>query len=587
MKKSCVKGLIIAHLSVLLPFCSFDIAKAQTSKPANNMTISFEKNPKTTATYEEVVEFYTALDKQFDQCKLLTYGETDFGMPLHLLVLSKEKLFDPAAARAKDKLIVLVNNGIHPGEPEGIDASMMLARDLLSKNALPENMIICIIPVYNIGGMHNRGQSRANQEGPDAYGFRGNARNLDLNRDFVKTDSKNSRTFQEIFHTWNPDIFMDTHTSNGADYQYVMTLIDTQIDKLHPELSKVAPKLTKQLYHKMAANNYPMVPYVSFRGRTPESGLVAFLEGPRYSTGYAAMHHTIGYMPETHMLKPYDQRVKSTYLLLEHFINTGSQMADELKAARRNAIEAVKKQEEFVLNYELDTTNYEEIDFLGFESGNKPSEVSGQPRLFYDRNKPFTKKVRYYNRYKPTLTVKKPKAYIIPKAWHEVIDLLKLNGVQMQQLDKDTIMQVEMYYIGDYQTARAPYEGHYNHSNVQLRPEMQSILFYKGDYIIYTNQAANRYIVETLEPQGPDSFFNWNFFDSILSKKEHFSAYIFEDEAAQWLKDNPELKAAFEKAKASDEQLQKNAQAQLTWLHNQSKYFEKTYLRYPVARLLN
>src|SRR5690606_15860757 len=160
-------------------------------------------------------------------------------------------------------------------------------------------------------------------------------------------------------------------------------------------------------------------------------------------------------------------------------------------------------------------------------------------------------------------------------------------GVQMQQLEKDTTMQAEMYYIGDYQTARAPYEGHYNHSNVQLRPEMQSVQFYKGDYIIYTNQAANRYIVETLEPQGPDSFFNWNFFDSILSKKEHFSAYIFEDEAAQWLKDNPELKAAFEKAKAADEQLQKNGQAQLTWLHNQSKYFEKTYMRYPVARLLN
>src|SRR5690606_15540539 len=144
MKKSCVKGLIIAHLSVLLPFCTLDIAKAQKAKPAINMTISFEKNPTTTATYEEVVEFYTALDQQFDQCKLLTYGDTDFGKPLHVLVLSKEKLFDPSTARAKNKLVVLINNGIHPGEPEGIDASMMLARDLLSKNALPENMVICI-----------------------------------------------------------------------------------------------------------------------------------------------------------------------------------------------------------------------------------------------------------------------------------------------------------------------------------------------------------------------------------------------------------------------------------------------------------
>jgi len=531
------------------------------------------------------MDFYQNLDQDYDQCKLLEYGNTDFGEPLRLLVLSKSMIFDPQAAKDAGKLVLLINNGIHPGEPEGIDASMMLARDLLKGDMLPENMVICIIPVYNVGGMHNRGRTRANQNGPDAYGFRGNARNLDLNRDFIKTDSRNSRTFQEIFQTWQPDVFMDTHTSNGADYQYIMTLIDTQRDKLHPKLAALAPQITGELYNRMEKSGFPMVPYVSFRGRTPESGIVSFMEGPRYSTGYAALHHTIGYMPETHMLKTYAQRVHSTYSLLNHYIQVSSEQAAEITNARKMALEAARTQKRFALTYELDTNRYEEIDFLGYESGSKPSEVSGQPRLFYDRDKPFKRKIRYYNRYKPILEIEKPQAYIIPRAWHDVISLLQLNGVKVHQLERDTLMELDMYYITDYQTARAPYEGHYNHSQVNLRTERQQVQFYKGDHIVYTNQTANRYIVETLEPQAPDSFFNWNFFDSILSRKEYFSAYVFEDEAAQMLRDNAELRQAFENAKASDEQLRSNAQAQLNWIHSHSDYAENTHMRYPIGRL--
>ena len=416
--------------------------------------IRFELDSNQTATYQEVMDFYETLDEQFDECSLFTYGMTDFGEPLRLLVLSKDRMFTPAEAKAAGKLVLLINNGIHPGEPEGIDASMMLARDLLRNNALPENVVIAVIPVYNVGGMHRRGRSRANQNGPDAYGFRGNARNLDLNRDFIKGDSRNSRAFQEIFNTWDPDVFMDTHTSNGADYQYVMTLIDTQRDKLHPELREMASWMTDSLYSRMEGSQFPMIPYVSFRGRTPESGIVSFLEGPRYSTGYAALHHTIGYMPETHMLKSYAQRVHSTYALLKHYVELSDLESTRLLAARKAAKLAASQQKSFALNWTLDTTHYEEVDFLGFESGTKVSEVSGQDRLFYDRSKPFKRTIRYYNQYKPDVTVDAPLAYVIPQAWHDVVELLHLNGAQTVRLERDSLMELEMYYIEEYQTGR-------------------------------------------------------------------------------------------------------------------------------------
>jgi len=546
---------------------------------------AFERDSNTTATYEEVMAFYRTLDERHAACTLLTCGPTDSGQPLHLFVMARDGQFDPQRLHQQEKTIVLINNGIHPGEPEGIDASMMLARNLLEQDRLPRNAVLCIVPVYNIGGMLNRGTSRANQNGPESYGFRGNARNLDLNRDFIKTDSHNSRSFQEIFNRWQPDVFMDTHTSNGADYQYVMTLIDTQVDKLHPALRNTASAFTTELYARMEKSGYEMVPYVNFMGRSPESGLVSFFESPRYSTGYAALHHTFGYMPETHMWKPYPQRVRSTYALLDHFVKLADERAGELHVRRKQALEQSKSQQRFVLTWKLDTTVHERIVFKGYESGEKPSDVSGFPRQYYDRGRPFTSEIPYYNRYKPDIVVEKPDAYVIPQAWRVTVDLLQLNGVAVERLEQDTVLTLQMYYIVDYQTGRNPYEGHYLHSKVRLRHEIQQIQCYKGDYLVVTDQPNNRYIVEALEPQATDSYFNWNFFDSILGQKEYFSAYIFEDEAFRMLEEDPELRKQFEQAKAEDELLRNDGGAQLDWLYKRSPYYEKTHLRYPIGRL--
>jgi len=272
------------------------------------------KSRNITATYKETIDFYKELDAKYDQMQLLDCGPTDIGKNLNLVVLSNDKVFDPEEIRRNNKRILLINNGIHPGEPEGIDASMMLARDLLSKNSIPRDVIICIIPVYNIDGMLNRGTSRPNQNGPESYGFRGNYQNLDLNRDFIKTDSKNSRSFQEIFNCWQPEVFVDNHTSNGADYQYVMTLIHPQKDKLDPILSDyVSNLMIPDLYDGMKNSGFEMIPYVNSVEESPDAGITGFLETQRYSTGYAALHNTIGFMPETHMLKPFAKRVESTY----------------------------------------------------------------------------------------------------------------------------------------------------------------------------------------------------------------------------------------------------------------------------------
>lgn len=551
---------------------------------AEAQVIPFEKNNKLSASYQELVDFYAQLDQKYDQMRVIDYGPTDIGKPLQLIVLSKDKVFDPVLIRKQNKRILLINNGIHPGEPEGIDASMMLVRDLLEKNSIPENVVICIIPIYNIDGMLNRGLSRVNQNGPEAYGFRGNYQNLDLNRDFIKSDSQNSKSFQKIFTTWQPDVFMDNHTSNGADYQYIMTLISTQKDKLNPILSNyLSTKMLPELYAKMKESGYDLTPYVNSMGETPESGIVGFLETPRYSSGYAALHNTIGFIPETHMLKPFDQRVKSTYQFMVHVISTIQKDAARIGETKRNADEAVKNQEVFPLRWTLNTDTFSTFSFKGFEAKYKTSEVSGKSRLYYDRNEPFERDIKVFDDYRPSLTVNKPIAYVIPQAWQKVIELLQLNGVEMKRLKSDESLDLEMYYIDDYKNGSAPYEGRYLKSQVKLRPELQKVNFYEGDYVVFTNQIKNRYIIETLEPQATDSFFAWAFFDSTLGQKEHYSDYVFEDVAAQLLKDDPKLAEGLKLEKLKN---LPNFSA-LEWVYRNSKYYEKTHRRYPIGRLIS
>jgi hypothetical protein len=545
------------------------------------------KDKNYTATYAEVIKYYSDLSRQQPQMRLFNYGTTDIGKPLTLVVLSKDKVFDPALIKRQNKRVLLINNGIHPGEPEGIDASMMLVRDLLKKHSLPKDVVICFIALYNIDGSINRGTSRVNQNGPAAYGFRGNYRNLDLNRDFIKADSKNALAFAQILNAWQPEVFLDTHTSDGADYQYVMTLIETQKDKQNPILAGYTDKiLTPDLYKGMKQSGYEMIPYGAGEEGLPDSGIVSFMETPRFSTGFAAQHNIISYMTETHMLKPFNKRVWATYAFIQNLINICQRDAKLLGQIKMQADAEVCKQKTFALNWVLNENKVDSITFKGYAVLFITSGVSGLKRLYYDRDKPYSKAVKFYNTYNASATVDKPVAYIIPQAWGKVIDLFKLNKVAMSRLAHDTTLNMQMYYVADYKTAAKPYEGHYIHTDVSLKPLDSKVRYYQGDYVVYANQPINRYIVETLEPQGVDSFFAWNFFDSILGQKEYFSDYVFEDVAGGLLKNDAALRQKLNDEKAKDPKLANNAEAQLNFVYRNSPYFEKTYLRYPVGRLL-
>jgi hypothetical protein len=544
-----------------------------------------------TVTYTECINFYKRLEQKYPTSKLVEYGKTDVGIPLHLFMITNDKDFEINSIISKKKTILLINNGIHAGEPCGVDACLGLSEDLLSKNemnSLLNNVVVCIVPFYNIDGALNRGCcSRANQNGPEEHGFRANAKNLDLNRDFIKCDAQNTKSLIEIIQKVKPHVFVDTHISNGADYAYNMTLITTQHNKLNKHLSRLLnQKILPSLQAEMQLKNNEMCPYVDTYKTTPDSGLVGFLETPRFATGYTALFNIIGFVSEAHMLKPYPLQVKATYDFLLSTITTMNKQSKDIIEAKEAANEDVRsKQLVFPINWKLDTTKYDMIEFKGFEAAYKKSNITGLNRLFYDRNKTYNKKIKFFNEYLSFDTINKPKAYVIPQAWSNVLELLKLNGVQMQQIKNDSVIKVNCSYVNDYKTVSKPYEGHYLHRESFLSHQINDITFYKGDYIIFCNQVANRFIIETLEPKAVDSYFNWNYFDSALQQKEWFSDYVFEETAEKLLKDNPSLKTQLDYY-VKINKLEQNHWEQLAWIFKHSPIYEKTAFRYPVFKII-
>ena len=579
-----MKNFVLASIVLFLFSC-------ETKKEYNTNAplTTFEKSEGTkTSTYNETIAFYIELAKDIPEINIQSIGNTDSGFPLHIVTFNPDANFNFERIR-KDKVLVLINNGIHPGESDGIDATMLLFRDLAYGNIQsPKNTVITTIPIYNIGGSLNRNSTtRANQNGPISYGFRGNAQNYDLNRDFIKTDTENAKSFSKIFHLVKPDIFIDNHVSNGADYQYTLTHLFTQHNKLGGQIGSYLNKeFRPALENNLKAKGWDITPYVNVFNRPPETGFSQFLDSPRYSTGYTTLWNTLGMMVETHMLKPYKNRVKGTYQLMVEAIGIADKEKQKIKDLRLEQFNTIANAKTYYLNWQVDTTKNSILNFKGLKADTIKSKITGFPRLKYDSSKPFTKEVIYQNYFSPADTITIPAAYIIKKGWFKIIEKLENNKIDFFEIKNDTTLTVESYKIDDYKTRNSAYEGHYLHYNTTVVSSKEEVSFLEGDFVVPTNQNGIRYLLETLEPQAPDSFFNWNFFDTVLQQKEGFSPYVFEDEAYKMLQENETLRANFLSKKENDETFAKNWYAQLDWLFKKSEHYEKAHLQYPVYRIL-
>jgi hypothetical protein len=556
----------------------------------NALTTPFEQgNQNQTTTWADCIAWYEDLARQYPNIlRFNVVGTSDAGVPIHAGVVSLDGVFEREQIKREGRPVFFNNNGIHPGEPEGVDACMALVRDFCQE---PERLaalgrtVFLFVPLYNVDGAYNRtNTSRVNQDGPEQFGFRGNSRHLDLNRDFVKCDTLTAQTFNKLFTSWDPDVMVDTHTSNGADYSYTMTLIHTQTDKLGGELGGfLRDTMLPFMYAEMDKRGWPACPYVNPVKDSPDDGIAEFLETARFSTGYAALHNTIGFMPETHMLKPFADRYHSMRALVETALDFTIANGERIVALRRAAKDNGRSRREWPIHWALDESNPSSFRFKGYAAKYKASVLGDYQRLYYDRNAPFERDIAYFNSFPADITVPAPRAYVVPQQWREAIERLQWNGVKLERVEVQRQQEVSVYRIDAVTSRGHAYEGHLFHDEVQLQRGRETVTIRAGDYIVSLDQDNARYAVETLEPQGHDSFFRWGFFNSVLEKKEAYSEYVFEDEAEKLLREEPELAAKFADWKAANPALLKDQYAVLDFIFaNCARYREPEWRRYPV-----
>ncbi len=554
----------------------------------SQVTHLYKKN--LTHTWESLISEYDRLANSSKMASLTTIGSTDAGKPMHMFVISKNGGFTPESARKNGDAVLFILNGIHPGEPSGIDASLLFAESLLKKhekNALLNNVTICIVPVYNVGGMMNRSAYyRPGQIGPEIRGFRANARNIDLNRDFIKVDAENTKTLIHTLRKWNPDFFLDTHTTNGSEHQYVMTLIATQPQKLGGQSGKyLEKKILPWLYHYMNEAAYEMTPYVNYIHLSPGSGITGFMDYPRYSSGYNALFGTFGFISETHSYKTYEERVIATFHLEKALLLYLNEHKQEVLSKRNTAHNSVFPEEYYPLAWALDTSRVEEIKFKGYTIKTRPSAVTGLETYYYDKNEPWEDSIPYQKYFTVADSAKIPQSFLLSQAWPEVIERLKMNGIVTSQFSTDTLLTVTSLNVEDYNTRQYPDNGRYKHFNIHIKEEIETIQIYQGDYLVNVTPENVAFLMQTLQPQAPDSYFAWNFFDEILSQKEYFSPFSFDTTAQRLLLENKELKSVFDEKKALDKEFSNSHYQQLNFIYKRSPYAEKAYLRMPVYKI--
>src|SRR2546423_3266957 len=549
-----------------------------------------------TPRYEETIAFSKKLAAASNLIRYMTFGRSGEGRDLPLLVAASGGTFTPDAARRAGKAVVLIQACIHAGESDGKDAGLALLRDIAitkTRLSLLDHVVLLFIPIYNTDGHERFGPyNRINQNGPAEMGWRTTAENLNLNRDYMKADAPETRAWLRLWTKWNPDLFIDCHVTDGADYRYNVTYQYEHHENAPPSVlawERVAFD-TKIVPATEAAGNL-LAPYMEFRdNRDLSLGIVGFLQTPRFSAGYTPLRNRPGLLIETHMLKNYRTRVRGTYDLLRFTLEEVNRDTQSLlravQEADRETVEAGRKYDpaqKYPLQFSL-TENSVPFHLKGVESHRELSEISGAVRVVFD-TRPVDLTIPLFDDMKVSAAVAPPLYYIVPPQWKSVIDVLEAHGLNLKRLGTNTTFEVESYRFSDVKWASAPFEGRfqptYKSSLVRERR-----LFPAGSVIVPMAQPAAHVAVHLLEPDGPDSFVAWGFFNAIFEQKEYGEDYVIERLAREMLANDPALRREFEQRVATDTHFAASPRERLQFFYERSPYNDARKNLYPVGRVI-
>lgn len=539
-----------------------------------------------TPRYDDTVAWLRRLVDASPELTMVSIGKSPEGRDLWLVIASKARAFTPEAMRATGKPVLFAQAGIHPGEIDGKDAGMMLLRDMTvvgTKRDLLDLVHVLFVPIFSVDG-HERfsAYTRVNQRGPVEGGWRTNARNLNLNRDYTKADTAEMRHLIAALRSWQPDLYLDLHVTDGADYQYDITFGYNTSTYYSPAigrwLEEVAdPAISADL---RAMGHRPGTLYQVIDREDPSKGIFSWWAEPRFSNGYGDAIHLPTILLENHSLKPFRQRVLGTYVFLESTMRLLAREAQALREAV--AKDRALRRDTLTLEWTRLDTAQKTIPMEAVSWEHVDSPITGRRQLLYT-GQPVSLTVPYLEMIKPGATATRPPAYLVPPAFTEVIDRLALHGIVVERFETARELDVDMYRIGQPKLATMPFEGRVM-VNADFAIERRRERFPAGTVRVSTDQPLGTLAMILLEPAGPDSFFRWGYFHEVLQGTEYIEAYIMEPTARRMLEADPALRAEFERRLAEDAAFAGNPGARLRFFYERTPYYDDRTRLYPVAR---
>lgn len=587
-----------AYCLLLLLLCLSARLFAQSESadvPAAWRTTAEETNYAKTSRYGEAIAYAKRLDAASPLITYSSIGKSGEGRDIPLLIAATGRAFTPELARQQRKAIVFIQAGIHAGEIDGKDAGLALLRDIAitkTRSELLKDVVILFVPIYSVDGHENwSAYNRINQNGPDEMGFRANATNLNLNRDYMKADAPETRAWLALWNKWKPDIFIDSHVTNGADFQYNVTYEYAHHHEVAPSIKAwmdehfdgvVVPKVEKE--------GNLVTHYVEFAGREVTGGIATFIATPRYATGYTAIRNRAGLLIETNVYKSYKSRVRGTYDVLRYFVEEAGNSKSSLFVANITAdAQTVERgrtyddKRQFPLTLSIDRQRSTALAFKGVKYTMEDSTISGGQRIIYG-TEPLNITIPRYDEARIATAVAPPLYYIIPPQYKDAIDVLGAHGIKFTRLKEPMTVEVESYRLSEPRWATSSFENRVT-LTAKPNPVTETRTFAAGSVLIPLAQEAANVAIHLLEPASPDSFLSWGFFNSIFEQKEGGSGYVLEKLARDMLAKDPKLQEEFDR-RLLDPAFARNPQARLRFFYERSPYFTNQKIGvYPVGRI--
>ena len=554
------------------------------------ITFAEQSGLKKTGRYAEVEALCAAFASAYpDAVRSFSIGTTPEGRPLMALVASRTGSLDAATLQARGTPILYWQGGIHPGESDGKDAGFIVLREWLAGSGNPlDEIAVLFVPVINADGHERFGPwNRPNQVGPEEMGWRTTAQNLNLNRDYGKAEAPEMQALIRLLGEWDPIVYADLHVTDGADFEHDISITGTPIFEGDPRLHRAGRALRDGIIEHLAANgSLPLDFYPNLLVQDdPASGFAVDAHPVRYSTGYWALRNRFAILVETHSWKPYAQRIVSTcHTLRALALLTAAHGAEWRKLAATVDASDFGGQT-IALDYEADPHTVQ-LEFRGFAYTREPSAISGGLVTRYDPSTPQIWKIPLHDGVRTTVSTVAPKGgYIVPAAWAALMaEKLALHGIAFHKIAAaQGKLALEAFRASSVTYAPGTFEGR-TMPTVQGRWQAEAREVPAGSLFVPIAQPKARLLMALLEPEAPDSFVAWGYFNAVFEKKEYVEPYVAEQIARELLAKDPALNTAFKARLQSDAAFARDPEARLEFFYRLHPSWDERHNLYPVYR---